>query len=111
LPPPSRARSGGGLDLGRCSLQEFAAAVRSAAKSARDGRWHGAVFVNHVWNELQSDGASGLTYDRFKKRLFEAYQDELLDLSRADLVEAMPSDDVVESEITHHGARFHFVRP
>jgi len=35
----------------------------------------------------------------------------LIELSRADLVDAMPAADVSASETVHSGARFHFVRP
>lgn len=106
-PPSPSARS---LNLGTCSVQEFAAAVLKAARAARTGRWHGSVFVSGVWDELSAHGDPGLSLDRFKRRLFEAYQADLLDLSRADLVDAMPADEVAASEITHAGARFHLIR-
>ncbi len=108
--PPRVVHSRSSLNLASCSLPEFASAVLIAAKHTRTGRWHDAVFISHVWRELEADGSSGITYDKFKRRLFEAYQAELLDLSRADLVEAMPHQDVHESELEHRGARFHFVR-
>ena len=108
-PAPARP-SARALNLATCSLPDFAAAALDASKTTRTGRWHGAVFISHVWGQLLSQGDPGITYDRFKRRLFEAYQAELLDLSRADLVEAMPHQDVHESELEHRGARFHFVR-
>jgi hypothetical protein len=46
----------------------------------------------------------------FKQRLTEANHARLLDLSRADLVEAMNPDDVRQSEAAYQGATFHFVR-
>lgn len=98
------------LGLGSCSLAEFADLVRRAAGATRSGRWHGAVFIAAVWAELQHQGDPGITYDRFQRRLVQAYQDDLLDLSRADLVEAMPADLVRESETTLGGARFHLMR-
>lgn len=100
------------LNLGTCSLSDFARAVTHAAKTTRTGRWHGAVFISHVWSQLNDDHPAGIgiTYDRFQRRLMEAFQDDLLELSRADLVEAMPHQDVADSELTHSGARFHFIR-
>ena len=52
----------------------------------------------------------GTTFEKFKRRLIEAHQDGLIVLSRADLVDAMPTADVTASETLHSGARFHFVR-
>ena len=48
--------------------------------------------------------------DGFKGRLAEANNARLLDLSRADMVEAMDPDDVRLSEVPYLGAVFHFVR-
>lgn len=109
----SSARSGRpapSLGLGSCSLEEFATLVRRAADTTRSGRWHGSVFISAVWEQLQREGDPGITYDRFQRRLVQAYQDDLVELSRADLVDVMPPDLVRESETTLGGARFHFVR-
>ncbi len=46
----------------------------------------------------------------FKQRLAEANNARLLDLSRADLVQAMDPDDVRLSEVTYLNAAFHFIR-
>ena len=48
--------------------------------------------------------------DAFKERLAEANNARLLDLSRADLVQAMDPEDVRESEVHYLNATFHFVR-
>lgn len=96
--------------LAECDLPEFASRVTDAARSAVTGRWHGAVFISHVWSTLRARGDVGITFKDFQRRLIEAYRNDLLDLSRADLVEAMPSEDVSASETMHSGARFHFVR-
>jgi hypothetical protein len=93
-----------------CDINEFAHQVTEAARASRDGRWHGAVFISHVWNTLRARGDVGITFDQFKRRLIEAHQDKLIELSRADLVDAMPAADVSASETVHSGARFHFVR-
>lgn len=103
-------RSSIGLELSECKLSEFAHQVTDAARSSITGRWHGAVFISHVWNTLRAQGDVGITFARFQRRLVEAHQADLIELSRADLVESMPSADVAASETTHAGARFHFVR-
>lgn len=99
------------LRLEDCDLREFADRVTEAARSSTTGRWHGAVFISHVWNTLRARGDVGTTFDKFKRRLIEAYQKDLIELSRADLVDAMSAADVSASETVHSGARFHFVRP
>jgi hypothetical protein len=99
------------LRLEHCDLREFAQQVTEAARSSATGRWHGAVFISHVWSTLQARGNVGTTFEKFKRRLIEAYQQDLIELSRADLVDAMPPADVSASETVHSGARFHFVRP
>jgi hypothetical protein len=98
------------LRLAECELPEFASRVTDAARSSNTGRWHDAVFISHVWNTLRGRGDVGISFEKFKRRLIEAYQSDLLDLSRADLVDAMPAADVSASETVHSGARFHFVR-
>jgi len=93
-------------------LSAFAARVLEAAKSSPTGHF-GAnkVFISHVWRLLRDDPAvSTMSLDEFKKRLAEANQARLLDLSRADLVEAMDPEDVRLSEVSHLGASFHFIR-
>jgi hypothetical protein len=105
--PPSSTMS---LRLEDCSLSEFAHTVTEAALSSATGRWHGAVFISHVWDTLKAHGEVGISFEKFKRRLIEAHQKDLIELSRADLVEAMPTADVSASETVHSGARFHFVR-
>jgi hypothetical protein len=99
------------LRLEECTLAEFAQRVREATQSTATGRWHGAVFISHVWNALRARGNVGITFERFKRRLVDAHQKDLIELSRADLVDAMSPADVSDSETAHSsGARFHFVR-
>ena len=95
------------LDLG-----SFAERVVSAARSSPTGRFgDNKVFIAHVWRGLRHDPAIGLMdLPSFKQRLAEASHARLLDLSRADLVEAMNTEDVRESELEHYGATFHFIR-
>jgi hypothetical protein len=99
------------LSLEDCDLSEFAHRVTEAARASATGRWHGAVFISHVWKTLRARGDVGTTFEKFKRRLIEAYQEDLIELSRADLVDAMSAADVSASETVHSGARFHFVRP
>jgi hypothetical protein len=98
------------LKLAECKLPDFASTVIDAARSSVTGRWHDAVFISHVWKTLRARGDVGITFKDFQRRLIEAHQDELVELSRADLVEAMPAADVSASETVHSGARFHFIR-
>jgi hypothetical protein len=94
------------------TLSQFADQVLAAARSTHSGRFgDNKVFISHVWRRLQEDsGMSALSLDAFKQRLAEANQARLLDLARADLVEAMDPEDVRSSELSYHGATFHFVR-
>jgi hypothetical protein len=106
----ARAAPSVALRLGECKLPEFAHQVADAARSLRTGRWHDAVFISHVWGALRARGDVGITFEKFQQRLVEAHQADLLELSRADLVDAMPAADVSASETSHFGARFHFIR-
>ena len=93
-------------------LPAFARRVVEAARSSRTGRFgDDKVFVVHVWRALQADPAfAAMGLDGFKQRLAEANNARLLDLSRADLVEAMDPEDVRTSEVRYLDATFHFVR-
>ena len=52
----------------------------------------------------------GTDFPTFKQRLAEANNARLLDLSRADLVQAMDPEDVQLSEVSYLNASFHFIR-
>jgi hypothetical protein len=89
-------------------LAAFAHRVLGAARAAKDGRFgDNKVFISHVHRSL---GVPGLDLEAFKKRLVEAQRAGLVDLSRADLVEAMSPEDVRASETHYLDATFHFVR-
>jgi hypothetical protein len=92
-------------------LDRFARDVQAAAKQATSGRWGDEkVFINHVWRQLRAEAKAGaLDLQTFKERLLEANRHGLIRLSRADLVIAMPADDVRESEIATFGDTFHFI--
>jgi hypothetical protein len=93
-------------------LLHFAGRVLAAARGCPTGR-HGdsKVFIVHVWRTLQDEPEfREMGYLTFKQRLAEANNARLLDLSRADLVQAMDPDDVRLSEVAYLNATFHFIR-
>lgn len=68
------------------------------------------VFIAAIWHQLERHGrVVDFSLDRFKRWLLAANRDRLLDLARADLVGAMDSRLVAESEIEDLGSTFHFV--
>jgi hypothetical protein len=67
------------------------------------------VFVSALWQHIARDRATDLPLDRFKRWLVTANRQQLLDLARADLVDAMDAKLVEQSEIEDLGATFHFV--
>lgn len=93
-------------------LGGFARDVHQVAHDCPTGRFGASrVFIAHVWRALRARPRyERLGLDAFKRRLVEANQARLLDLGRADLVEAMDPEDVRLSETRHLGATFHFVR-
>ncbi len=93
-------------------LHAFAKRVKAAAGACTSGRYgSNKVFVAHVWRALQSDPlVPKMSLGDFKHRLAQANNARLLDLSRADLVQAMDPDDVRQSEVQYLNATFHFVR-
>ncbi len=93
-------------------LAEFVQQVQTAARECPSGRFgENKVFIIHVWRALQNDEAfRAMDLSAFKKRLAEANNARLLDLSRADLVQAMDPDDVRLSEVNYLNAAFHFIR-
>jgi hypothetical protein len=93
-------------------LPAFANTIKAAARDCPREGWFGdnKVFINHVWRRLWDDpGFPRLDLPGFKQRLIEANADNLLTLSRADLVQVMNPTDVSESETHHLNAVFHFV--
>lgn len=94
------------------NLESFAGRVLAAARRCpAAGRFgDNKVFISHVWRQLNGGpaGADGLT--NFKQRLIDANREGFLQLSRADLVEAMNPADVQESTTAYGNATFHFVR-
>jgi len=76
-----------------------------------DGRFGSEkVFVSAIWRSIEHDRRLiDLSLDRFKRWLVTANRDGWLVLARADLIGAMDSKQVAESEIEDRGATFHFV--
>jgi hypothetical protein len=93
-------------------LASFAACVLAAARACGSGRFgDNKVFIAHVWRALQNDpDFPAIDLASFKSRLAEANHSRFLDLSRADLVQAMNPADVEQSELHYLNATFHFVR-
>ncbi len=95
------------LDLGT-----FARRVVEAARTSPTG-WFGdaKVFISHVWKALKDDLAfAGMDVADFKGLLHEAHRARLLELGRADLIEAMDPADVRESATAYQNVVYHFVR-
>ncbi len=92
-------------------LPVFAAPVQALARTSPTGRWgDNKVFINHIWREFQAEpNFPRLDLAAFKERLLKAHRGGLLRLERADLVEAMNSDDVRASETPFLTATYHFV--
>jgi hypothetical protein len=89
-------------------LSSFAARVIEAARRAKEGRFgDNKVYISEVHHAL---GGGDADLDAFKTRLVEAQRVGLVNLSRADLVEAMDPQCVRASETRYLDARFHFVR-
>jgi len=93
------------------SLSQFAESTLAAADSNSSGRFgSNKVFISHVWNSLRHDPHHAeIPLPQFKQRLLDAHRQGLLQLSRADLVERMPADDLASSETNYFDAVFHFV--
>jgi hypothetical protein len=100
------------LPLRELDLQSFAERVKTAARACSTGRFgENKVFIAHVWRVLQSDPEfRTMDFPAFKQRLTEANNARQLDLSRADLVQAMDPDEVLKSEVRYLNATFHFIR-
>ena len=93
-------------------LAAFAATVRALGhKSPPEDRFHdNKVFIAAIWRATEQEPSfPRLSLSEFKQRLVEANSQNLLHLSRADLVSAMDPHLVAESETVHLNATFHFV--
>lgn len=86
--------------------------LESAAEIDGDGRFGpDKVFISYVWQRLRQElEPRGVDEHRFKAQLAAANNRRLLNLSRADLVEAMDPAAVAASATPYLDATFHFVR-
>ncbi|MBK8252578.1 MAG: hypothetical protein IPK82_07910 [Polyangiaceae bacterium] len=88
----------------------FAEHVLDAARQSKTGRWlDDRVFIAHAWKGVESRYPQ-MTYQDFQRRLIEAHKGGLIRLVRADLVAALPRDDVKASETDDSNSTYHFVR-
>jgi hypothetical protein len=112
--PPPEPASGEPVPGPRPPLDPAALAgrVKDAARACPTGRYGDhKVFIAHVWDRLRPEpDFAGMDLDGFKRALAEANNLRLLDLARADLIQAMDPDDVRRSEVRYLNATFHFVR-
>jgi hypothetical protein len=109
-PSPERAASAQSHEP--FDLPAFAATVRAlAAASTPEDRFHdNKVFIAALWRTSQREpNFPRLSLAEFKQRLVEANSQNLLHLSRADLVQAMEPQLVADSETPYLNATFHFV--
>ena len=93
-------------------LSAFAATVRAlAATSPPQDRFHeNKVFIAALWRASQREPSfPRFSLPDFKWHLVEANSQNLLHLSRADLVQAMDPQLVADSETGYLNANFHFV--
>src|SRR5205823_3165908 len=93
-------------------MAALAERVKAAARACPTGRYgDNKVFIAHVWRMLRSDADfAEMDLDGFKDFLAAANNSRFLDLSRADLVQAMDPEDVRLSEVQYLNATFHFIR-
>lgn len=96
-PSPRKTSSGD-------TLEEFAKKALHAARTCKQ-KWHSNAFICSAWEQMHSS----MTLDEFKERLAKAHMEDLISLSRADLVDAMPEAYVRKSELKRGSARFHFI--
>jgi hypothetical protein len=107
-PSPAEPQSAEPFDLAA-----FAATVRALAANSRpDDRFHdNRVFIAALWRASQQEpNFPRVSLPDFKQRLVEANSQNLLHLSRADLVAAMDPQMVTDSETAYLNATFHFVQ-
>lgn len=85
--------------------------VVSVAKDPKVGRFDkNNVYIANVWKQLVADGKDrGLTPRDFKMQLTKAYEQDLLDLARADQTYIHTQGDVAASETPYKKTNFHFI--
>jgi len=113
--PKRAAREAAPKDTGNFSetinsLVESAPETRTS-ETSRGARFGSKVFISHLFDAYKAKHP-GTTREDFNRQLLEAHHKGEVELSRADLVEAMHPADVKESEVKHPGGfgEFHFAR-
>ncbi|SDH80825.1 hypothetical protein [Nitrosomonas sp. Nm132] len=93
-------------------LEAFATQIMESANRCQTGRFgKNKIFISHVWKQMGIDSKqSGLDFNKFKQLLTLANNKGLINLSRADLAQAMNQEDVTASETHYLTATFHFIR-
>lgn len=93
-------------------LAAFARQIQELARQSPTGRFgENKVFLSHLWQQFQREMShEAITRDEFDDRLLEANRQNLITLSRADLISEMDPADVDDSEIALPHATFHFIR-
>lgn len=90
------------------SPKDFGKEVQSIADDVERGYGDNKVFIADAYNAVK-DRDPSLTMEAFKAKLLEAHQAGAIRLERADMVQAMASEDVRQSEISTGNADFHFI--
>jgi hypothetical protein len=111
-PQPPESHVAPTPELDPLDLPTFAATVRRLAEdSPPHDRFHdNKVFIAPLWRASQQEPSfPHLSLSEFKQRLVEANSQNLLHLSRADLVQAMDPQLVADSETVYLNATFHFI--
>ena len=106
---PARTAAGRRAVRLDCLCRERAKAL--SRPSPPEDRFHdNKVFIAALWRATQEEPSFPLlSLPEFKQRLVEANSQNLLHLSRADLVQAMDPQLVADSETAYLNATFHFV--
>ncbi|MET0390976.1 MAG: hypothetical protein ABW321_33705, partial [Polyangiales bacterium] len=96
---------------GTVSLADFAAAVVQATRAPGVRRFHDdRAFIGSLWENMRGRAPVGdMPLAHFKERLIEAHRNQLLRMSRADLIAAMDPAEVARSEARYLESTFHFV--
>lgn len=91
---------------------QFHIAVKQAANSCQTGLF-GAdkLFISHLWREISNRYPEHhCSLEQFKQKLLELNRQGMIQLCRADLIEALDQKDLSESRLIDLGSSFHFIR-
>ena len=97
---------------GEFDLRTFASRIRDLAGRAETAQFGGnKVFLSHLWESYRAESeCNGMTRRQFNEYLLEANRQNLITLSRADLISELDPETVEASEIALPHATFHFLR-